>query len=86
MTVYLLNFLSVAQTGHLRRLLPYCRSEIDTTVFGDASTQELYVIYDDNTIVAWLWCLFFVFSVPETLTFLRSVWFCIMRTVNRPNW
>ncbi len=65
-------------------MLPYCSAEIEGSTF--ANGEQLYVVYNETTIVAWLWCLYFIFSVPELLSFLRAVRVCIVRSVLRPHW
>jgi len=34
--------------------------------------------------VAWIWCLFFAYAVPEVLSFLRSIRICFFKNVTKP--
>ncbi len=74
----------MSQTSHTGRLLPFCREEILGVQFGPE--EELYVSYTERTVVAWLWCVYFVFTIPELLSWLRSVRVCLMRSVSRAHW
>lgn len=69
----------IAQASYNPAGMSYCNKNAN-------GTGPLSIAPETKTNVAWLWCIFFSFFVPELLTFLKSVRVCIMRTVSKPKW
>ena len=55
------------------------------TIFIPTEKQKQYIISPDDTErVGWIWCLFFAYSIPEIMTFLRSARICFFKQVAKP--
>ncbi|CAB3373394.1 Hypothetical predicted protein [Cloeon dipterum] len=66
-------------TSQLRpdKTIPYCNVEV-----GRQKTFTVSVPEEER--VAWAWCIFFAYIVPEVGTFIRSVRICFFKSWHRP--
>ncbi|TRY79649.1 hypothetical protein TCAL_06588 [Tigriopus californicus] len=70
------------------RVLPYCKKGgqiIDKTKdYEIKKDRALYADSIETEQVAWVWCLFFAFAIPEVLSFLRASRILLFKKWERP--